>query len=87
MSRVSISSEFDPSADFVVHEGDCLDLLRELPSGLAKLIVTSPPYNLGKSYEKRLELDSYLEQQRKVIEQSVRILHEQGSLCWQVGIL
>ena len=85
VSRVSISSEFDPSADFVVHEGDCLDLLRELPSGLAKLIVTSPPYNLGKSYEKRLELDSYLEQQRKVIEQSVRILHEQGSLCWQVG--
>ena len=85
MSTVNIASEFDHNADFVLHEGDCLDLLRGLPSGLAKLIVTSPPYNLGKSYEKRLELDAYVEQQRRVIEECVRVLHEQGSLCWQVG--
>ena len=85
VGTVNISTEFDPNADFVLHEGDCLDLLQKLPSGLAKLIVTSPPYNLGKSYEKRLELDTYVEQQRRVIEQCVRILHERGSLCWQVG--
>ena len=85
MSTVNIASKFNPNADFILHEGDCLDLLRGLPSGLAKLVVTSPPYNLGKSYEKRLELDTYVEQQRRVIEQCVRVLHDRGSLCWQVG--
>ena len=50
-----------------------------------KLIVTSPPYNLGKDYETRTTLDSYLETQRSVIEQCVQLLHPQGSLCWQVG--
>lgn len=50
-----------------------------------KLIVTSPPYNLGKDYETRTTMDSYLETQRSVIEQCVRLLHPQGSLCWQVG--
>lgn len=85
MNKIRISQRLDPNADFVLHEGDCLDLLGALPSGFAKLVVTSPPYNLGKSYEKRLELECYVEQQRRVIEQCARVLHEQGSLCWQVG--
>jgi adenine-specific DNA-methyltransferase len=50
-----------------------------------KLIVTSPPYNIGKAYEKRDELDRYLEQQDRVISECVRLLHPQGSICWQVG--
>ena len=85
MSVVRIASEYDPNADFVLHNGDCLDFLTKLPTGIAKLVVTSPPYNLGKSYEKRLKLADYVEQQGKVIEQCVRVLHQQGSLCWQVG--
>jgi len=85
VSTIGIAREFVPTADLVFYEGDCLDLLSELPSGLVKLIVTSPPYNLGKSYEKRLKLDRYLEEQRRVIQQCVRVLHERGSLCWQVG--
>ena len=50
-----------------------------------KLIVTSPPYNLGKSYETRARLDAYVEQQTRVITECVRLLHPHGSLCWQVG--
>lgn len=56
-----------------------------LPDGIMKLIVTSPPYNLGKSYERPAPLESYLETQREVIGECVRLLHPQGSLCWQVG--
>lgn len=85
MDRVRITEEFDEAADFVLHEGDCLDLLRCIPSGLVKLVVTSPPYNLGKPYEDRLDLDDYVDQQAEVIEQCVRVLHDQGSVCWQVG--
>ena len=85
MDKVRITSEFDRTADFVIHKGDCLDLLPRIPDGFVKLVVTSPPYNLGKSYETRLELSEYLAQQRMVIEECVRVLDDRGSICWQVG--
>lgn len=50
-----------------------------------KLIVTSPPYNIGKDYEKRTSNEIYIEQQSLAIAESVRLLHPQGSICWQVG--
>jgi len=82
---VRIASEFDPTADFILYEGDCIDLLAQIPDEFVKLVVTSPPYNLGKPYETRLALDQYLDQQRRVIEECVRVLDERGSICWQVG--
>ncbi len=57
----------------------------QFPDGAFKLIVTSPPYNLGKAYEGKTSLDAYLATQEKVIEQCIRLLHGQGSICWQVG--
>jgi len=85
VAKVNIASAFNRSADLVLYEGDCLELLPQVPDGLVRLVVTSPPYNLGKEYETRLRLDTYLEQQRRVIQQCVRVLHPQGSICWQVG--
>jgi adenine-specific DNA-methyltransferase len=85
MRKIEIAYNFREDADFVLYEGDCLELLPEIPDGIAKLIVTSPPYNLGKEYEQRLSLSTYLEQQQRVIVECARILHPQGSICWQVG--
>jgi adenine-specific DNA-methyltransferase len=59
--------------------------MRPMKSGSMKLIVTSPPYNIGKSYERRTSLKEYVQQQKKVISECVRLLHQNGSLCWQVG--
>lgn len=64
---------------------DNLHFMRPLHDGSMKLIVTSPPYNMGKKYEKKKSLDRYLESQAQVISECVRLLHPQGSLCWQVG--
>jgi len=85
MSGIRVSSAFDPAADLVLYEGDCLDLLAQIPDGFVQLVVTSPPYNLGKPYETRLDLATYLSQQRRVIEECVRVLSSRGSICWQVG--
>ena len=85
MAKIKIESDFNPKADFIVYEGDCLELLSKIPDNFVKLIVTSPPYNLGKDYEEKLELKEYIKQQRKVIKESVRILDKNGSICWQVG--
>ncbi len=64
---------------------DNLAYMRDIPSESMKLIVTSPPYNIGKSYEKRKTLETYLASQAQVISECVRLLHPQGSICWQVG--
>ncbi len=64
---------------------DNLDYLAGVEDGFFDLIVTSPPYNIGKSYEKRSSLGVYLDAQRKIIEECVRTLGDHGSICWQVG--
>ena len=64
---------------------DNLAFMEGLHDGQMKLIVTSPPYNLGKNYETKTSLDTYIEAQEDVIQECVRLLHPQGSICWQVG--
>lgn len=82
---VKLASKFRPDADAVLYLGDCLDFLATLPEGIARLIVTSPPYNIGKQYERRMKLDDYLAGQARVIKECVRVLAADGSICWQVG--
>lgn len=71
--------------DAVMACQDNLSFLRPLQSGSVKLIITSPPYNIGKSYEKRSSLKNYVADQAQVISECVRTLSESGSICWQVG--
>ena len=71
--------------DIVLKCQDNLEFLRDQPSEKFKLIVTSPPYNIGKSYEVQSSLDRYLASQAEVIRECVRVLHPRGSICWQVG--
>jgi adenine-specific DNA-methyltransferase len=81
----SIADKFSLSERIVVYPGDCLEMLRAIPAESMQLIVTSPPYNIGKEYEKRLHLDVYLRQQAQVITECIRTLAPTGSICWQVG--
>ncbi len=83
--KLEVADRFDPKRELVVYEGDCLELLEQIPNGVLQLVVTSPPYNIGKEYEKRLDLNHYVEQQARVIAECVRALAPRGSICWQVG--
>jgi adenine-specific DNA-methyltransferase len=81
-----IATGWNPDADVSVHHGDALDLLRAMPAACAQLVVTSPPYNIEKAYERdRRPLDEYVDEQARVVAECVRILRPGGSLCWQVG--
>ncbi len=81
----SIQKSFTYDSDAVLHHGDCLQLMEAIPDASMQLVVTSPPYNIGKEYEKKLQLDAYLQQQEEVIRECYRILRNDGSMCWQVG--
>lgn len=72
-------------SDAIMGCEDNLAFMRVLPDEHMKLIVTSPPYNIGKSYEAKTSLEAYVASQARVIADCVRLLHPQGSLCWQVG--
>lgn len=80
-----IANSADNNASIVLHHGDALAFCRTLPSESIHLIVTSPPYNLGKAYETRRAIEHYLSDQEALLNDLVRVLHPRGSLCWQVG--
>ncbi len=73
----------DAKAEIVCQ--DNLRFMRGLPDKSMKLIVTSPPYNIGKAYETRITLEEYIESQAACIAEAVRLLAPNGSICWQVG--
>ena len=62
-----------------------MDLLADISTDSVNLVVTSPPYNVGKKYEKSTPLEEYLAAQEPVIKELVRVLAPTGSICWQVG--
>ena len=85
MTNIQISPTFNEAADVILFKGDVQDFLKDIPDEFVNLVVTSPPYNIGKSYEKVIELNEYISQQEKIINECVRILKPSGSICWQVG--
>lgn len=74
----------DPFRNFILR-GDCMELLGNLPDGSVDLVVSSPPYNLGKEYESRRALAVYVAEQAKVLAECARVLSDRGSIFWQVG--
>lgn len=80
-----VHPSFRKNARVVVAHGDTGETLRRISDGTFKLIITSPPYNLGKEYELETELDEYLAELNPIVDELVRVLHPGGSLCWQVG--
>lgn len=72
-------------ADPTLACSDNMEFMRGLRSESMHLIVTSPPYNIGKAYERKATLTAYLWAQERVIAECFRLLHPRGSLCWQIG--
>ena len=84
--RVSPPAAPDPAAAGVALAcEDNLAFMARLPDRAVKLVVTSPPYNLGKDYEAKTSLDAWLGEQERVLSECARVLHPRGSICWQVG--
>lgn len=83
--QIRVESTFSAQAQAVVFNGPCLDLLASMPDASVSLVVTSPPYNIGKSYEKRNSVAAYVDSQRDVIRECERVMKPNSSICWQVG--
>ena len=72
-----------PQINCQIKNGDSLSVLKKIEDNKFDLIITSPPYNIGKSYETKTNIEQYLETQEEIIDELVRTLSEKGNLCWQ----
>jgi DNA methylase N-4/N-6 domain protein len=84
-NNFSISDKFDNSSSAIICCNDTLDILKPIPNKSFDLIISSPPYNIGKSYEKKENLENYLLWQEEVISECFRTLKDKGSIVWQIG--
>jgi len=64
--------------------GDCLEVMKKMPSESIDLIITDPPFNIGKDYggvyEDKKEFDEYIEWCKKWLLECIRLLKNSGSL-------
>lgn len=75
------------TSDFEIVHGDALDVVAGLPDGSVQLVLTSPPYNIGKEYERNgfRSLEEYSEWMRALVSRMAQKISPSGSICWQVG--
>ncbi|MEM1623489.1 MAG: site-specific DNA-methyltransferase [Sulfolobales archaeon] len=67
--------------------GDAREVLRKLPDRCVHLMVTSPPYNVGKEYDEDLTLGEYLDFIEEVMREVYRVLVWGGRICFNVANL
>jgi len=82
---MNFSAKFKKNENYILHNGDCLELLKKIPEKSISLIITSPPYCMGKEYDKSCEIDYFISLHRKIFPEVIKVLKPGGSLCWQVG--
>lgn len=82
----TIYKTFKSTNDITLYEGDCFELVKNLPDQSVDLIITSPPYAMGKAYERAEDdLDDFTVKHKDLMPQLYRVLKVGGSICWQVG--
>lgn len=59
----------------------------DLPNNSIHLMVTSPPYNVGKDYDQDLSFEEYLKLLRQVFTETYRVLVNGGRACINVANL
>lgn len=71
----------------LIYQMDCLEAMSKLPDECVNLTVTSPPYNIGKEYEKTLPLDKYLNWCESWISENYRLILPNGAFWINLGYL
>ncbi|MDB6122794.1 MAG: Methyltransferase [Pedosphaera sp.] len=77
--------QFQKSRKYVLYPGEALELLKSLPSNSIDLTFTSPPYCIGKEYEKETSVEEFEKFHQEILSEIVRVTKDGGSICWQVG--
>ncbi len=81
-----IYKNYKENNQVTLHCGDCMELLKKLPDSAVDLVITSPPYCIGKAYEDPSnDVDFFRNQHITMFDELYRVVKPGGSVCWQVG--
>lgn len=81
-----VFKHYKDNRDMTLFNGDCHKLLKELPADSVDLVITSPPYCMGKAYEDpHDDIETFKQQHNRIFDDLYRVLKPGGSVCWQVG--
>lgn len=75
----------DKNILYKIINGNSQTELKQFEDKKFDLIITSPPYNVGKEYETKKSIEEYLKTQELIIELLIDKLSDRGSICWEVG--
>ncbi len=70
-----------------IYQGDCLELFKELNNNVVDLYVTSPPYNVGISYDVHKDdepMEDYLAWCKKWLSEVYRTLKDDGRIALNI---
>lgn len=84
-----LGEPFYADAGFILYEGDLTQLLSNLSKSTLKidLTITSPPYNIGKEYEKPMSVNEYIDWSSSWMNQIYEVTKPNGSFWLNVGYL
>lgn len=69
----------------MLFQKDAFSFLASLPDQSVDLIVSSPPYFMGKEYDTSCDVHDFISSHQKICEQLERVVKVGGNICWQVG--
>lgn len=82
-----VGKPFCSGEGYAIYNADCLPALRKLPNESFALTITSPPYNIGKEYEKPLPIEDYLRWSDQWMEEVYRTAQPQGAFWLNLGYI
>lgn len=65
--------------------GESLEIMKSMDGSSIDLIVTSPPYNIGKEYENVMSIQEYKNWIKSYVKECYRLIKDTGSVVFQVG--
>lgn len=80
-----IYKKFRKNVKCVLYNGNALNILNKIPDDYIDLVITSPPYCMGKKYDKSNKVEYFIEMHKKIFPEIIRVVRNRGSICWQVG--
>jgi len=83
---MKVYKRFKETNEITLFNGDCMKLLKKIPDESIDLIITSPPYCMGKAYEDpHDDMETFKATHEKIYPEIYRVLKPGGSICWQIG--
>ena len=80
-----IYKKFNKKNKYTLANKDCKAFLQKMPSEIIDLTITSPPYYMGKDFDKSTKIEDFIDFHKEILTEVIRVTKDGGSICWQVG--